>query len=147
MEDAFSVEEILNAATDELRLVYTPNKTTGSSTEEPAIAEKFVAIDDSSQLLGVAEYIRKLNKFYIQGIAVRSPMRKQGVAQGLISYICEIARGQGVSSIELKTIEETGNCKIFERIGFSVISRTRSDKFLDVQGQPVTEVVMGRDVF
>ena len=145
-EDASSVQEIVTAATEELRLVYVPKKQCGTYAEETIEPLRFVAINDGGQLLGVAECIRKASIFYVQGVAVRSSARQQGVARVLLSYISSIAIREGISSIELKTIEETGNYKIFEQLGFVVSSRLRSDKFLGKQGQPVIEVMMSCNV-
>lgn len=145
-EDSTSVQSILAAATKELRLVYAPRNQCGINTDKNSKPLRYVAINGDGLLVGVAEYIQASNVFYVQCVAVASYARKEGVARALLSYISTIAIRKGVATIEIKTIEETGNCKIFEQLGFVRSSRTESEKFLGRQGQPVTEVIMNRGV-
>ncbi|MEJ1400904.1 MAG: GNAT family N-acetyltransferase [Candidatus Sedimenticola sp. (ex Thyasira tokunagai)] len=145
-EDLLSVQSIVTEATKDLRLVYAPKKKCKINENENLEPLRYVAITDDGLLVGVAEYTKTLNIFYVQGLAVRSSSRKEGVARALLSYISTIGNREGVTTIEIKTIEETGNCEIFEKLGFIVSSRTQSENFLGIKGQPVIEVVMNCDV-
>lgn len=145
-EDFSSIQSIVTAATKELRLVYAPKDQCRINTNENLKPLKYVAINSDGLLVGVAEYIQTSNIFYVQGIAVRSSSRQAGVARDLLSYISAVASREQVVTIEIKTIEETGNCKIFERLGFVASSRMQSERFIGKQGQPVTEVIMNRGV-
>jgi len=103
-------------------------------------------MDSDGLLVGVAEYMKTSNTYYVQSVAVLPSARQSGVARDLLSYIATVANWEGVTTLEIKTIEETGNCKIFESLGFVVSSRIQSERFIGKQGQSIIEVRMKRDV-
>jgi len=137
--DQYARSEIIQSATEELRRIYRPRKKNIASQQSTSRA--VVAIE-GDRVLGTAEYIQRCNQIYVQGIAVHSEYRKNGVCRSLISAIENIARKAQLQSLALCTIEDTGNVKIFEKLGFEATNRKTSKDYVCPKGNTVVEVEM-----
>ena len=104
-----------------------------------------MAVDDADTVIGVAEYITQEVDLYVQGVAVLPTHRRRGVARTLLGHITTLAIDFGLPALSVVTIKETGNLEIFESLGFIVVEERTSDRFVGIQGQPVTEVVLRRN--
>jgi hypothetical protein len=58
----------------------------------------------------------------------------------------EIAIKEGVAALSLCVIEETGNVRIFEKLGFKVTNRTVARNHVSPEGGPVTQADMERNI-
>jgi len=140
--DTDTVKHIMTLCTSELRAVYKPKpKSETILTSHSLSNTRVVAVDDADTVIGVAEYITQEVDLYIQGVAVLPTHRRRGVARTLLGHIATLAIDFGLPALSVVTIKETGNVEIFESLGFIVVEERTSDRFVGIQGQPVTELV------
>jgi len=141
--DAEQVALIMQSATRELRAIYVPKPADKTELREQSIsAKRIVAVDNSGTVVGVAEFIIRTSEVYAQGIAVAASHRRHRVATALLSHIAALAAELSIPEIQVTTIKETGNVKIFKRMGFNMIEERTSERFLGLNEQPVTEVTL-----
>ncbi|MFD2111221.1 GNAT family N-acetyltransferase [Thiorhodococcus fuscus] len=138
-EEASARLELLEAATQDLRRTYQPRASGGRCAVE---ATGVLVALNGSALVGTAEYIQKEHHVYLQGIAVHSRYRGQGVCRALVLAAGEIAKRNGLPTLVLCAIEETGNVAIFEKLGFEISSRAIAQNHVSPSGGPVTQVEM-----
>ena len=135
--DSEEIARIVSLATEVLRKTYRPNNLSGSGPEKSIEKlESLVAIENA-RVVGVVEYKIEENCIYFQGLAVDPIFHKQGIARNIIETLESTARESGKRKLTMATIEETGNIRIFEKVGFSVTSRKASKSF---QGNDCKEV-------
>lgn len=75
-------------------------------------------------------------------LSVTPAGRRQGVAKWMLHGIAEYATREGFQLLHLRCVKETGNVKIFERCGFTVINEATSALFESLSGGTVTEVLL-----
>lgn len=144
--DSKTIAQIVTLATELLRKVYRPNDVASSGVNKTR--EKFdslVAIKNSG-VVGVIEYKPEDTYIYFQGLAVEPAFRNQGIATKLIETLEEMALESTQRSLKMATIEETGNCRIFEKLGFNVTSREVSNGFHSNDCHPVHVVTMEKNI-
>jgi GNAT superfamily N-acetyltransferase len=144
--DDESIKRITAESTVELRAVYAPKALDKTSVTAPSSAPRVVALDIGHAIVGVAEYIVESTAVYVQGIAVSASHRRCGIAAALLKHIEMITAGLQIPALKVKTILETGNVEIFERMGFHLIDERVSERFIGPQGQAVFEVTLERAV-
>ena len=94
--------------------------------------------------MGTAEYVLREDHVYVQGIAVHPSHRCTGVCRALLLELEKIARVEELMRLTLCVIEETGNVKVFERLGFNVVGFTSASRYISPSGVSVTRVDMKR---
>ena len=104
---------------------------------------RLVALD-GSEVVGTVQYRIDEDRLHIIGLAVAPPRQRQGIARALVSHLLHIARDHRCRALSLYTIEETGNVHVFERLGFTVISRHEAPDLLSISGAPLNEAFMER---
>lgn len=134
---------IVDAATLELRRTYRPRENENKCGDEPN--DVLVALKESV-LVGTAEYIRRQDHIYIQGIAVHPEYRAQGVCRALVLAARRIAKQNNLAALTLCAIEETGNVEIFERLGFKITSHAAALNHVNPEGGTVTQVEMEQKI-
>lgn len=96
--------------------------------------------------VGTAEYVRKDDHLYIQGVAVHPEYRKQGVCRALVRAVELTARDDKLTALARCAIEETGNVGVFQSLGFTVTNRTVARDHVNPEGGPVIQVDMKRKI-
>lgn len=134
---------IVKAATQELRRTYRPRGNGGECGS--SLSGVLVALQ-GHMLVGTAEYVRKDNHLYIQGVAVHPQYRNQGVCRALMRAVERIAKDDKLTALALCAVEETGNVEVFKSLGFTVTNRTIAPDHVNPEGGPVIQVDMERKI-
>lgn len=135
--------EVVDAATRELRSTYRPRENRGSCGGVPSAV--LVALKGNG-VVGTAEYVRKDDHIYVQGVAVHQEYRGRGICRALLRRIEEIAKAEGFRVLTLCAIEETGNVAIFETLGFKPVNSVTAPDHISPRGTPVTQVDMEKEI-
>lgn len=121
-----------------MRKVYAPNQNAKKiGTDVPYV--RLVVLCDE-KIVGMVTYENDGDSFYFGGLGFLEAYRKKGISRNVISYLEGVARDLGFYKPSCATIEETGNVEIFKRLGFAVVSREITDKFVGVNDTIVHEV-------
>lgn len=138
--DHDSLNEVSNAAMVLLRRLYRPGpKALASRTQLSSTLTRLVALADN-RIVGTVEYHRDAASLHLMGLMVHPEHHRRGVATALIRHLAGIASGHGCASLRARTIKETGNAVIFERMGFTVIAERVDDLFISDLHPSLTEV-------
>lgn len=143
--DAERVAEIFRDATEDLRAVYTPLRSTGAQGNVSQDEVKLV-LQDGEAVIGVVELVLDEQHALIQGLAVDRAHRRRGIARALLASCEERARAAGVRVMSLSTIKETGNIAIFLKLGFVVLSEKPAERFVNHEGQAVCLVELEKTI-
>jgi ribosomal protein S18 acetylase RimI-like enzyme len=141
--DEVARREIMEAATRELRGTYGPRERGSQCGVAPSGV--LVALKELT-LVGTAEYVLGDDHVYVQGVAVHPSYRCSGVCRALLLKAEEIAKAEKRATLAICAIEETGNVKIFEKLGFNVVGRKIAPNHVSPSGGPVTQVVMEQKI-
>jgi N-acetylglutamate synthase-like GNAT family acetyltransferase len=141
--DEAALRKIVEAATRELRRTYRPRDSRPPCGGAPSGV--LVAVEENV-VVGTAEYIRKQDQIYVQGIAVHPEYRSRGVCRALVNSVEEIAKAEKLRALALCAIEETGNAEIFKNLGFDVVRRAIAPNHVSPLGGPVTQLDMERKI-
>jgi len=137
--DSDAVKSIVAAATNELRSIYHPVKTNVQKNSENLIG---MVATVKSDVVGLAEFHIDGKSILVRGLAVSPAHRRQGVATAIMENLRLRAKKEGKTELKLSTIKETGNVKIFLKMGFSVVTEEISEIYKSTQGGQVTLVNM-----
>ena len=58
----------------------------------------------------------------IIGLGVLAGFRRAGVARALVDSLADLASTLGLKGLVARTVRETGNVAVFERLGFRAVS-------------------------
>jgi GNAT superfamily N-acetyltransferase len=83
--------------------------------------ERLVA-DRRGRILATVEYRLGPEHLAIRGLAVEPNSQRQGIARQILDALAGIARAEGLLTLSLHTIRETGNVGVFFRLGFTAVS-------------------------
>lgn len=139
--DAAALQSLVEGATRELRKLYRPKH---APVPRPPGGDTMIVAVEDRRLVGAVEYLIGDDEVLVQGLAVHPDHRRRGLARALITRIEGIARERGKVRLTLRTIWETGNARVFQRLGFETIGEYRSHRFESPTGGAVVEVVMER---
>jgi len=92
----------------------------------------------NERLVGVVEVKLLDLDLQISSLAVNSAYRRQGIARRLIEFA--ISRFNGLRTISVWCVQQTGNVSIFNALGFQVVQEFESDYFELVDGSQAIEV-------
>lgn len=140
-DDLTALLALRQEATDALRRIYLPKDEVPGLRRVMPHFETLVAVADG-ELVGTLEYTLAHAAVYLQGLGVAETWQGQGVARRLVEAAADLAERYPLPKLELCTIRETGNVQVFERLGFTVCGEAPSTQFIGAVGQPVSEVVM-----
>jgi len=100
------------------------NAMTEKSLQDKAEQETFLIVYENNQLIGCGFFEVRQSTVYVGKVAVKTTHRGQGIARQIFEYAKELARENGISTLELETrIELTQNHRTFEKLGFEIISK------------------------
>jgi len=117
-EDITPAKAIAKAAFSELRSVYSPTQTAISNQPKNTA---YVVAKIGQTVVGTLQYFDEGDRIYLFDVAVDPKYRRQGIARNLIEFVSDTARSLGHKIISTRTIKETGNVEIFERLGFRIV--------------------------
>jgi len=133
-EDSDGIRRVSESATATLRETYRPNqKALENQRRFASQLNRLVALVEG-EIAGTTQFYRDGKALRIIGLFVHSEYRRRGVARALVGAVADIARTQGVDLLVTRTVKETGNVPIFEKMGFEVLSvhpdeYSESDKY------------------
>ena len=145
-DDVANASAISHAAFSELRTVYQPTETAiANKAERQEEAVHAVAKIDQT-VVGTLEYFVEKDQLYVIALAVDATFRRQGIARRLLEFVGEAARGLGRSIVATRTIKETGNVPVFERLGFHVVGEEIASWCVSDVHASLHDVHLERDV-
>ncbi len=150
--DAEQIATVSASATATLRETYRPNAR--------ALAHKKTIADSLKQLVAVVEgavvgtvqyklepgYKLENGRVHFLSLDVHADFRQQGVATQLVDKLAEIGKQAGAKALSTYTVTQTGNCAIFEKMGFRVIYEEPSELFESDQFDTITETYLERPI-
>ena len=117
-EDIAPAKAIAKAAFSELRSVYSP--TQAAIANQPK-STAYVVAKIGQTVVGTLQYFDEGDRIYVFDVAVDMQYRRQGIARNLIDFVSDIACTLAHGIVATRTIKETGNLEVFEKLGFSVV--------------------------
>ena len=143
-------EELARRVGDEafatVRSVYrpAPKATANTAAISPAL-ERLVA-EDGDQIVGTVRFRVLDDRLRVVALAVVPSCRRRGVARALVDQLMVIAKDRGCRAVALYTVAQTGNVPIFERLGFQLVSEQPDTYSMSINGEPLTEAYLEREV-
>ena len=126
-EDAGGIEVVQASAAAALRRTYRPNaKALANKSRISRNLGRLVALLDD-RVVGTAAYYVEGGRLRIVGLGVLEECRQRGVARALVGFLLEFAAEQGLEGIGARTVRETGNVDVFEKLGFRVVSDVKDE--------------------
>lgn len=121
-EDAEGIRRVSESGNAKLRETYCPNqKALENRRRFSSQLNRLVALVEG-EIAGTTQFYRDGEALRIIGLFVHADYRRRGVAKALVGGVVDIARKQGIDLLVTRTVKETGNVPIFEKIGFEVVS-------------------------
>jgi ribosomal protein S18 acetylase RimI-like enzyme len=145
-EDELQVAEVDRLATADLRKVYKPTEL--ALKQRSAITpdlQGLVAVLEG-RVVGVLHYRIAVDRLSFLGLGVHASFRRRGVATALVQRLESIGLDSGCTAVILRTVSQTGNVRIFERLGFVVESEEPTTLFEGVKFSALSEVVMKKQL-
>lgn len=144
--DSAGIEIVKASAIATLRETYRPRqKAVDHKQAISATLTQLVAISDG-RVIGTVQYVVMGDRLHFLSLDVDSEWRRQGVARRLIAELEESAKSAGALRLSTYTVTQTGNCEIFRRLGFTVVSEEPTDFFESVRYSELTESYLERDL-
>ena len=106
----------------------------------------FVALEQGA-VVGVVDCCMRTDSVYVRGLAVHPQSTRRGIARALLRAAEELAVRRGRHSVTLSTIKETGNGKIFAKLGFAATAEAPAEEFEGADGRPVTRLDMMKNAY
>lgn len=145
-EDEPRAAEVDRLATDDLRKVYRPTDAALRQRTTLASDLRCLVAEIDRQVVGIVRYRIAGTRLSLLGLGVDPAARRCGVASALVHQLECIARDRGCTAMALRTVRETGNVPIFERLGFVVESEELTDIFVSERFAQLFEVLMLKHV-
>lgn len=121
-EDAFAIAQVQASTTAALRRIYRPNaKALANKSRISRDLERLVALVDGL-VVGTVQHYLDEDRLRIVGLGVLEEYRKRGVAKALVESLVSLAKHKRLEGIAARTVRETGNVPVFEKLGFVVAS-------------------------
>lgn len=150
--DVEQIAAVSASATATLRETYRPNAR--------ALAHKKAITDSLKQLVAVVEgavvglveykfeagHKLEHGRVHFMSLDVHADFRQRGVATQLVNKLAEIGKQAGTKVLSTYTVTQTGNCAIFEKMGFRVINEEPSELFESDQFDTITETYLERPI-
>ena len=139
-EDAEGIQRVSESATATLRETYRPNQR-GLANRRRISSQlsRLVALVDG-EIAGTTQYYVDGEAVRMVGLLVRADHRRRGVARALVRGVADVARKQGYRLLVTRTVKETGNVPVFEKLGFRVLSE-RPDEYSESDKYPALSEV------
>ncbi len=139
--DKSKLEHIHKESRETLRNTYRIKENLSFININP-LDKKIVILEKNEKILVSCRIVYYENRIHIIAIAVLKSHRKQGLCKALIDFIKKEAKGKNIDIISLYTVEETGNVQVFNKLGFKVITREKTELFESDVYDELNEVYM-----
>lgn len=139
--DQIGRQKVLDFATNELRRIYQP---VSKKEIRETLPDGVLVSVNESLVIGTVEYILDKGFVSVQGVAIHPNYRKQGVCRLLVETVADLARQLNYPALSLSVIEETGNVRVFEKLGFRVVASSTDTNYIGPNGEKVRCVEMVR---
>jgi GNAT superfamily N-acetyltransferase len=139
--DEAAIDRVVRSGVATLRRTYRPVPAAIERKAARSLA-RLVAIEGT--IVGTVEYAIDGERLHAMGLHVLASHRRRGVARCLVDALADIASGAGAGRLSLYTIRETGNVKVFERLGFAVVAERAANDVVGEAHERLTDVYMER---
>ena len=140
--DEREIADVERLAIADLRKVYRPTAAARQTrTAMDATLHRLVAVLDG-HVVGTVQYHVDDRRLSFLGLGVHPAYRRRGVARALVRHLETIAARSGCETVTARTVRETGNVSIFEKLGFEVESEEPTPLFESEPHRTLTEVTM-----
>lgn len=144
--DAEAIAVVHESAIRTLRQTYRPNLDAIAHKQSiESTLTRLVAVLNAL-VVGAVDYRITSECVHFLSLDVLAEYRRQGVATQLIHELERIGRRAGATRLTTYTVMQTGNCTIFERMGFQVISEEPSPDFESDSFDVITEAYLERRI-
>jgi ribosomal protein S18 acetylase RimI-like enzyme len=125
-----------------LRSVYIPVRTGRVPEGGSNVPFSRLVAEGDGQIVGTVRWRVEGDRVHLRALAVAPGYRQRGVARALVTQCVEMARQRRLRAVSAYTVVETGNVRVFGRLGFAVV-RQEIDGFATTPaGLPVTEAYL-----
>lgn len=139
-------ESISRAAFSELRRVYRPTKAASARQADRQQDGIRLVAKVEGHIVGTLLYFVEEDRIDVSGIAVAPNHRRRGAARELIEFVAQTARSLGVGTIAARTVKETANVAVFERLGFRVVAEELATWCVSDEYPTLHDVLLERQV-
>ena len=101
----------------------------------------------NQKVIGTIYYKAENSILQLYGLSIHEDFRRQGYAREIMNYLINFAKDQKLTAIRFNTMQITGNVQIFQHIGFSVINEKPSVLCEGLNGEPIVDVQMEKQIF
>ena len=145
-EDAAGVAQVSASATATMRQTYRPNaKALANKARISRELMRLVAVIEG-RVVGTTQYFVDDDRLRLLGLGVLPDFRRHGIARALVEALKEIARHQGTRGLAARTIRETGNVPVFERLGFHVVTEGPDEYSESARFRELSDVELWMDL-
>lgn len=139
-DDDEAVAIVCASGLEDLRKVYRPSPEAyaARASFDHQLARIVAVID--SEVVGTAQYFLDADSVRIIGLMVRADCRRRGIAAALVARLDGIAVEAGRAKLAARTIKETNNLPVFQRLGFLVEDERPDTLFVSDLYARLTEV-------
>lgn len=138
--DHDGVENVVISATAILRKIYRPGPNAISARSKLAAScRRLVAVADG-EIVGTTQYFCESDAIRLLGLMVRADRQRMGVSRALIAHLAALARNCDKQKLRARTIKETGNVPVFQRLGFIATEEHPDTLFVSDHFPCLTEV-------
>ncbi|EMI22305.1 GCN5-related N-acetyltransferase domain protein [Rhodopirellula maiorica SM1] len=145
-EDAKAVATVFRVAFAPLRAIYRPSEHTAARQPLGQQEGTRLVAELDQQVVATVQFDSHEDYLHVIGLAVHPQHQQKGIARRLLDWIDSQALSAGRTAIVLRTIEQTGNVPVFERLGFRSIDEGVSDRFESGIYPELYEVKMRRTI-
>jgi ribosomal protein S18 acetylase RimI-like enzyme len=142
--DADEVAAVAASAIATLRETYRPTQKAISHKQAIASSLTRLVAVHNGRVIGAVQYSLIDDRLHFLSLGVLSNFRRRGVTRQLIDALNTIAQRAGAARLSAYTVAQTGNCEIFERLGFRVISEEPTDYYESDRFDTLTEAYLER---
>ena len=116
---------------------------------QPNLPNKYTILvaTKNQTVVGTIQYHAENSLLHLFGLSVHEDFRRQGYAREIMNYLINFAKEQKLTTIRFNTMQITGNVQIFQRIGFSILSEKPSVLCEGLNGEPIVDVQMEKQIF
>lgn len=144
--DADALDAVRASGRATLRETYRPNQQALANKQAISAEQTTLVAEADGRVVGAIEYSVKSDRVHFLSLDVLAEYRRQGVAAQLIEELARISRSAGMTKLSTYTVVQTGNCEIFQRLGFRIVSEEPSPYFESDRFAEITEAYLERPI-
>ncbi len=121
------IESLQQSAFRAIRRIYRPNATATPVRADADLEVQTIVALHQADIVGAVDYWLAPPHAHLANLVVEPDIQRRGIARQMLSYLESMLAVEGLRSVTLKTIRETGNPLIFERLGFAAVREETAD--------------------